>query len=209
MPITKTCVICGKEFQAKILWEMTRNTCSEQCRYKLVSQKLSTKIMLICPICGKEFTEQPSYKKVYCSRQCRKEGMSKRFSGENNPYWKETKSLRQGAKRSLRKHIIQRDNICQRCGSNHNLQVHHMDKNPKNNNDANLILLCKLCHSKTHQERNEPEIAKLILANRTYNHHLPVICKICGKSFIPKHSDDICCSRSCAAIQSGLTRRKK
>lgn len=40
---------------------------------------------------------------------------------------------------------------CQHCGKHHEpphvvLTVHHKDGNPQNNNDSNLIALCRTCH---------------------------------------------------------------
>ena len=31
-------------------------------------------------------------------------------------------------------------------------EIHHKDRNPENNNPANLILLCKKCHKKIHDK---------------------------------------------------------
>lgn len=45
---------------------------------------------------------------------------------------------------------------CQRCGKNFSgkksgkLDVHHIDCNKYNNEEGNLISLCKSCHAKTH-----------------------------------------------------------
>lgn len=32
-------------------------------------------------------------------------------------------------------------------------EIHHKDKNPKNNNPENLVLLCKKCHKKIHEKQ--------------------------------------------------------
>jgi hypothetical protein len=66
--------------------------------------------------------------------------MSQNFKGSNNPNWKEVKTLRLASKRSLRNHIIKRDKICQDCGNNNKLQVHHIDSNQKT--IAMIILFC-------------------------------------------------------------------
>lgn len=35
---------------------------------------------------------------------------------------------------------------CSLCGSKNNIQVHHKDKNRKNNEKSNLVVLCAKCH---------------------------------------------------------------
>ncbi|OGI14978.1 hypothetical protein A3K63_03060 [Candidatus Micrarchaeota archaeon RBG_16_49_10] len=49
----------------------------------------------------------------------------------------------------IKKRIFERaENACQHCGnSNVKLHIHHIDKNPENNNLSNLIVLCPDCHS--------------------------------------------------------------
>lgn len=39
---------------------------------------------------------------------------------------------------------------CELCSSQENLQVHHKDRNPKNNSLSNLQTLCASCHNKEH-----------------------------------------------------------
>jgi hypothetical protein len=39
---------------------------------------------------------------------------------------------------------------CCRCRSKQNIQIHHIDENPSNNNDTNLSVLCSKCHDEAH-----------------------------------------------------------
>jgi hypothetical protein len=39
---------------------------------------------------------------------------------------------------------------CQQCGSTENVQVHHKDYNQRNNDPANLAVLCRTCHARIH-----------------------------------------------------------
>jgi len=39
---------------------------------------------------------------------------------------------------------------CARCGTTSDLHVHHVDRNPANNNPINLQTLCASCHLKLH-----------------------------------------------------------
>lgn len=208
MPTIRTCVVCGKSFVLKPYYNHVRKTCSEQCRYKLLSSKFSKPITRQCLNCGKEFVTTASYKKTLCSLLCRIDYMRKQLSGASNPNWKSTKSLRPSNKKSLRQHILVRDQVCRDCGSIKNLHVHHIDSNPNNNDESNLVLLCKTCHALRHKQLGETNLIKLILVNRTYHHTPDRACAVCGFVFTPKHSDDTCCSAKCAHIRSGISRRK-
>jgi ribosomal protein S27AE len=55
----------------------------------------------------------------------------------------------------IRKKILERDNYeCKHCGLSvkliEKLLVHHIDRNPLNNNPSNLITLCENCHNLAH-----------------------------------------------------------
>lgn len=60
---------------------------------------------------------------------------------------------RKRTKVSRKESRLLKDNIkeCEECWSNRILQVHHIDKNPKNNNISNLQKLCLVCHMKKHE----------------------------------------------------------
>jgi hypothetical protein len=45
-------------------------------------------------------------------------------------------------------------NVCNRCQSLENLLVHHMDEDRSNNELYNLEILCKGCHQKHHETRD-------------------------------------------------------
>lgn len=48
---------------------------------------------------------------------------------------------------------------CQKCKKNEATDVHHKDKNHKNNKKTNLQFICAICHSKIH--KTEPSKSKL------------------------------------------------
>lgn len=53
----------------------------------------------------------------------------------------------------LRKVILERDNhTCNYCGYQRstNMQINHIDGNPKNNDHDNLEVICQMCHMVTH-----------------------------------------------------------
>lgn len=225
--IQKVCVMCGTPFMARKLWDHTRDTCSDQCKYDLLSVKLSGRKTIshprkspkdplpprttisVCQHCGTEFEHAANYDKKFCSKECRKQVMSKLLSGSNNPCWKETKKLRRSSKRSLVKRIKNRDRVCVDCGLSEHLQVHHVDSNPDNNDEPNLVLLCKVHHAKRHIEMGEPNVAELIMSNRTYSKIEPRHCIVCDTLFQPNRNGKKCCSAKCSAVQTGRTRHAK
>lgn len=75
MTKTKICVICGRDF---IPSSPNRQTCSLECRGKLMSEKAKAVakqrpfqfLTKICPICGKQFKTPLNRKHTYCSPEC-------------------------------------------------------------------------------------------------------------------------------------------
>jgi hypothetical protein len=60
---------------------------------------------------------------------------------------------------------------CELCGSrNGRLEIHHKDKNRKNNSPENLILLCSKCHAKLDGRgcKKHSEKTKAIIAEKVY-----------------------------------------
>lgn len=72
---TKSCVVCGNEFQATAQ-EKDRQTCSKECSYKLRGSKTSRKEKRKCLTCGTEFEVKRSQIAgidgggSYCSKAC-------------------------------------------------------------------------------------------------------------------------------------------
>ena len=44
---------------------------------------------------------------------------------------------------------------CEKCGTMEKLSIHHMDRNWRNNDPANLQTLCSSCHTSLHHEAND------------------------------------------------------
>ncbi len=68
---------------------------------------------------------------------------------------------------------------CAICKDNKNLEVHHKDRNRRNNRVKNLIILCRTCHKKTHSNLNG--------WSRQYNQ-----CKQCGTDKIKHNAKGFC-----------------
>ena len=100
----------------------------------------------ICPVCGKNFKRRrfgkrlEDYtrfqKRIYCSKSC---SAHRRQDDPNRN--------RAVFHRLAREH---RRECCAICGNTEHLQVHHLDKNIRNNSPSNLVTLCPTCHMKLH-----------------------------------------------------------
>lgn len=100
----------------------------------------------ICPVCGKHFKRKrfgerlEDYtrfqNRIYCSKSC---SAHRKMNDQN----RDRKCFHALARKHLKEY-------CAICGSTEHLQVHHWDKNIKNNSPENLETLCATCHMKLH-----------------------------------------------------------
>jgi 5-methylcytosine-specific restriction endonuclease McrA/DNA-directed RNA polymerase subunit RPC12/RpoP len=137
---TFICVICGKHITSK-----------EGFKY--------------CADCRKEYDknfvkQNPTYYKTYRKQYYAKnkneiDKKHKEWRTDNPEYFKDYDDDRRfNGNREL---VLKRDNYkCQKCDSINSLHIHHIDlsgqsENPNNSLD-NLIVLCNICHRKTHHE---------------------------------------------------------
>lgn len=58
-------------------------------------------------------------------------------------------------------------NKCNKCGSNINVEIHHIDKDTTNNSPNNLILLCRKCHRRLHKDMRPKMITTTIRITST------------------------------------------
>lgn len=203
---TAHCRYCGELFSAAP--SNHRQFCSAKCfhAYRRGLPLGRRKIVVShCAQCGIEIIDNLAH--TFCSLPCKAAWQSEHQRGPNNPNWKPTKTLCPSNKHSLRRHIKARDKVCQDCGAPKNLQVHHVDGDPTNNDDGNLVLLCKPCHARRHIERGEPDEARLVLTCRIYRHKTPKTCSICEMTFIPRRDTDRYCSDACADRARTLSRK--
>jgi len=102
----------------------------------------------ICMKCKKEFFRRRFGKRLedftrwnqrkYCSKQCN--------------YIRPEKTHKSSFHRLARNFV---DQSCKICKSTENLDVHHKDKNYKNNEISNLETLCHSCHMKLHWQQKD------------------------------------------------------
>lgn len=85
-------------------------------------------------------------KRKYCDRECMKRAFLK--SGKSNQDW----SSAHHTARKINELILHKE-VCEKCGSRTNLDVHHKDFNSSNNAYENLQVLCRSCHMKIHRSK--------------------------------------------------------
>lgn len=173
--ITRTCKLCGKEFQTFKAWlrnGKAGNYCSISCASK-AGPHPNHRVKLICHICGKEYEVKryAANESKCCSYACLHIYIGQRTAGEKHSNWKGGISKRKHATRRWRKRVfIKCDYKCVKCGCTDKslLQAHHI-KSFSENEDLrtdvnNGEVLCLDCHAKEHEE-----IEKFILSRRYKN----------------------------------------
>ena len=137
----KKCLVCHKQFYT-VPTSSKQKTCSQNCN-SLNKRILPTKDK--CKQCGKDISF-PKYKpKVYCSRSC---GSRSRWHNSEN--FKTSRF----AKNELRT-MANKCFKCQYKNIPEILQIHHIDRNRKNNKRENVILLCPNCHEEEHYQNKD------------------------------------------------------
>lgn len=148
------CRYCGKAFHrspANFRSTDTYAYCLRECYDKARKEGIADKRKpihakeeaLICHNCGKAFVRRHSvknyFRRKFCSDAC--ERQSRITTGSYVP----------------REFLKARNSRCEICGLNEPaiLEVHHKDRNRRNNADKNLILICPNCHRKIHRGTNK------------------------------------------------------
>lgn len=147
--LTKKCLICSKEFNT-VPTSTKQHCCSRACaalrrKHKALIRASKWKIRKPCIFCTVKFIPK-NRKQQYCSKRCAMlKYMLTRYPDKYIPVTR-TKKVRQSARLKFK-------NCCNRCGYNNApqiLEIHHIDRNSKNNSEINIELLCPNCHSLDH-----------------------------------------------------------
>ena len=145
------CSNCDKEINRRpsLIKKYKNQFCSKECHHKFYD----TRIEVYCFTCGKSILRRENEIKkskdgnFFCSKSCKTSFTNTKRSLENHPNWKNGES-------SYRKIALDnKTESCEKCGYDEYievLEVHHKDKNRKNNDISNLEILCPTCHKIEH-----------------------------------------------------------
>lgn len=154
---TKKCKLCSKLFYAKPNW--IKKGYGKYCSRKCHHESNKTGKVVQCFICDKEvYKSQKALKgskskKYFCGKSCQTIWRNSIvFIGKNHSNWKDGEFTY--------KNILiksKRKRVCFLCRGKdiRLLAVHHIDRNRKNNNIANLVWLCHNCHFLVHHYKKE------------------------------------------------------
>ena len=85
----------------------------------------------------------------YFNRECMKRNFIKIGDNYNQTFFNAHTTARK-----INELILHKE-VCELCGSDTNLDIHHIDGNWQNNNLDNLICLCRSCHMKEHHPKGK------------------------------------------------------
>lgn len=192
--ITVNCLHCKTPFNVtpKRIELGRGKYCSKECKAK-AKEFIST-----CQYCSKEFKTYVSrIEQKYCSKECQVQSVfidNKKVGADHYNY--------KGAVHAntyRREAFAIHDNKCFKCGTDENVQVHHIDHNRRNNpsDGSNWEILCLNCHWEYHG------FIKGQLSNvRKIN------CPYCQKEFIARNKNIKHCSRTCAVKHQHKRKRE-
>lgn len=94
-----------------------------------------------------------------------------------------------------------RDSQCLTCGSRQCLEVHHKDRNPRNNSPENVETLCSACHRALHVAAGDWGPGQVRTAQ----------CQVCKSTFQPKRSRraKLCGKAECLAESGRLAAERR
>lgn len=150
-----TCEICKETFKTTPT-SSKQKTCSKKCATQRIR---NARIKSTCAICQKSITSAKGRIRKFCSNACRFKalvGQAKKIT-EARSTWGEWKN-----RKSAKLWFVNKYKGCMKCGYNavpQILELHHIDRNGKNNVKSNLMLLCPNCHSEDHWARRDGQFA--------------------------------------------------
>jgi Zn finger protein HypA/HybF involved in hydrogenase expression len=173
--IKKNCLNCFKEFNSP-LKEIKRGNgklCSISCSNNFRKGVRKVIPNVVCRMCNTSFYKIKSSQKLsrtglfFCTRKCK--DMAQRLeSGVHELNESRINASKLRSKRESREYsaIAKRNhplrcNKCQYDKIIQVLEVHHKDRNRKNNNVENLEILCPTCHQEEHFINKDGRFNKL------------------------------------------------
>ena len=88
----------------------------------------------------------------YCNRECMRKDWVKIGDNHNQSY-----SNAHTTARKINELILHKE-VCELCGSDTNLDIHHIDGNWQNNTLDNLMCLCRSCHTRYEKNKDKTEL---------------------------------------------------
>ena len=155
---------CGNTFERTFKEFKRKHKCCPKCSVAKRGVESRKRVKVHCSQCGKEIEKTPSIIKGmnFCNMDCYAEWRSENFKGENNPFYNPnlTSEERELGRNiagysEFIKGVFKRDGYkCQRCGSNKNLNAHHLNSYhwyKEGRTDVNNgVTLCSDCHKLFH-----------------------------------------------------------
>lgn len=148
------CIICDKRF--KTIPSASSKTCSKECGYK---KRKARRVIGRCLICKKQISSAPYRIRKYCSNNCRfaDAGRLVTEAAKKRSTWGELRN-----RKNAKQWFVDKYKKCQVCAYDkviEILELHHIDRNDKNNHISNLMLLCPNCHSEDHFKAKDGQFA--------------------------------------------------
>ena len=161
------CYTCGTTFERResAMEKTEKPVCSMECRSKVLSEAHTgennhkyKESRVECSECGAEIEVQPIKLKTqdnyYCDQSCYGSWLSEHNSAEDHPQYDPNKPdsriYHTKRWRNLRAKTIKRDGgVCQVCGTDESLLVHHIipiKSGGKKWDMGNLVTMCRSCH---------------------------------------------------------------
>jgi thymidylate synthase (FAD) len=91
---------------------------------------------------------QPGRGKKGMFSQEQRQEISDRMKRENNPSWRGNNLTKSGGYARVNREIT--PDVCWGCGTSNNVERHHIDENPSNPDEGNILFLCQKCHKAFH-----------------------------------------------------------
>lgn len=156
--VNKICSACNIKYYVPNYRSEVSKFCSLICQNH--KQYEGKRIKFTCFTCSKECTDSPcriNENRKYCSRECLEVQTKDRKEQARIAKAKYRLKYNNISSAALRKAVwIFKEKKCETCGYSEYdfcLDIHHIDKDPKNNNMDNLQVLCCICHKVLHKKK--------------------------------------------------------
>ena len=125
----------------------------------------------VCIKCGEKIPITKYKSAKYCSDRCRSAYGAYKWCIKHNKFKKpgvgsggnqfgEDNHMYDSGQVAYKKKLFRngKEKICEICQSTIMIEVHHIDRNRLNNNDNNLLIVCRKCHRGIHGKRSGKDL---------------------------------------------------